>query len=93
MAKKLQMLVHMKPCVVKCDEFASVFSDKINNIRKAIITPQVMQRSDRFNCNPKNNLLSLLLKQLIATFWKRKYSTLNCQPATVTHFHTFFQTC
>ncbi len=62
----------------KCNEFASFFSEKINNIRKEIGTSY-------------DKILCQFLKQLIAKIWKKSYSTLNRQPAILTHFpHLFF---
>ncbi len=64
-------------------------------LRRSVISErrlaQDMQRSDRFDRNFKKKLLCLFLKQLIAKIWKRLYSTLNRQPAILTHFpHLFF---
>ncbi len=54
---------------IKCNEFASFFSEKINNIRKEIGI-SVMQRSHRFDRNFKKKWLCLFLKKLMAKFWK-----------------------
>ncbi len=62
---------------VKCSPTANAMRLLLSFLRRLIISerwlahPQVMQRSDRFDCNFKNKLLCLFLKQLIAKFWKK----------------------
>ncbi len=55
----------------KWNEFASFFSEKINNIRKEIGTSSSNQMSHRFDRNLKKKWLCLFLKELIAKFWKK----------------------
>ncbi len=75
----------------KCNEFASFFSEKINNIRNEIGTSSYAEVT-QIRLQFQKKWLCLFLKKLIAKFLKKKYCTLNRQPVLLTHFpHLFFK--
>ncbi len=74
----------------KCNEFASFFSEKINNIRKEIGTSSSYAEVTQIRPQFQKEVTMSCLKQLIAKFWKKQYSILNRQPAILTYFPRLF---
>ncbi len=55
----------------KCNEFASFFSEKINNIRKTIGTSSSYAEVTQIQPQFQKQVTMSVLKQLIAKFWKK----------------------